>query len=138
MEKQELYKKYAPYVKWGAVAIIAVIFMLAYERPFDKQGAQEIVGTLSDCFAIPGIVMSGIGLLTYLGTLGVYDGISYVFSNFALHSIVPGMYKDKHDSFYEYKQAKDQKGRKWLKELFFVGLCPLALSIILLVVYAFL
>ena len=131
-------KKYMPYVKWGIVAIIAVVLMFLYEQPFAKEGAKEIVGTLSDCFAIPGIVMTGVGALTYLAKLGAYDGLNYAFSNFALHSLIPGMHKEKHESFYEYKKAKDEKGRKWLSHLFLVGLVPLALSVIILIVYAFL
>ena len=82
--------------------------------------------------------MAGVGALTYLAKLGAYDGISYAFSNFALHSLIPGMHKDKHESFYEYKKAKEEKGRKWLSHLFFVGLVPLAISVVLLIVYAFL
>ena len=138
MEKEEFFKKYMPYIKWGIIAVVAVIFMFTYEKPFSQEGTKEIVGAISDCFAIPGVVMSGIGALTYLAKLGAYDGISYVFSNFALHSIIPGMYKDKFDSFYEYKQAKEAKGRRWLSHMCFVGLVTLAISVILLVVYAFL
>ena len=135
---EQSYKKYMPYVKWGIVAIIAVVLMFLYEQPFAKEGAKEVVGTLSDCFAIPGIVMTGVGALTYLAKLGAYDGLNYAFSNFALHSLIPGMHKEKHESFYEYKKAKDEKGRKWLSHLFLVGLVPLALSVIILIVYAFL
>lgn len=138
MDKEELYKKYMPYAKWGLVAVAAIVFMFVYEQPFALSGAKEIVGTISDCFAVPGIVMAGIGVLSYLGRLGAYDGISYVFSNFALHSIIPGTYKEKPGSFYDYKVAKDAKGRKWLSQMFFVGLVPLGISILLLVVYAFL
>jgi hypothetical protein len=138
MEKQELYKKYMPYVKWGIVAAVAVVLMFVYEQPFTKEGAKEIAGAISDCFAIPGILMAGVGALTYLAKLGAYDGISYAFSNFALHSLIPGMHEDKHESFYEYKTAKDEKGRKWLSQLFFVGLVPLSISVIILIVYAFL
>ena len=138
MTKQEFEEKYMPYVKWGIVAVALVVLMIFYEQPFSQEGAKEIVGTISDCFAIPGVVMAGIGALTYLAKLGAYDGISYAFSNFALHSIIPGTHKDKPESFYEYKKSKEEKGRKWLSHLFFAGLVPLVISVILLIVYAFL
>lgn len=138
MDREELYKKYFPFAKWSLVAIAAIVFMFIYEQPFALEGAKEVVGAISDCFAVPGIVMTGIGALSYLGRLGAYDGISYVFSNFALHSIIPGTYKEKPGSFYDYKVAKDEKGRKWLSQLFFVGLVPLVISVMLLIAYAFL
>lgn len=138
MEKQEFYKKYVPYIRWGVIALVAIVLMFVYEKPFSRESAKEIVGTLSDCFAIPGIVMVGVGALTYLAKLGAYDGLNYAFSNFSLHSLIPGMHKDKHESFYEYKKAKDAKGRKWLSQLFFVGLVPLTISVVILIVYAFL
>ena len=138
MSKEEFLKKYMPYIRWGIVAVIAVVLMFAYEQPFSKEGAKEIVGAVSDCFAVPGVVMAGIGALSYLAKLGAYDGISYVFTNFALHSIIPGMYKDKFDSFYEYKQMKEAKGRTWLSQLCYVGLILFAISVILLIVYAIL
>ena len=138
MTKQEFEEKYMPYVKWGIVAVALVVLMIFYEQPFSQEGAKEIVGTISDCFAIPGVVMAGIGALTYLAKLGAYDGISYAFSNFALHSLIPGTHKDKPENFYEYKKAKEEKGRKWLSHLFFTGLVPLVISVILLIVYAFL
>lgn len=138
MEKQEFYKKYVPYIRWGVIALVAVVLMFVYEHPFAKDGAKEIVGTLSDCFAVPGIVMTGIGALTYLAKLGAYDGLNYAISNFSLHSLIPGTHKDKHESFYDYKKAKDEKGRKWLSQLFCVGLVPLLVSVVLLIIYAFL
>ena len=138
MEKQELAKKYMPYVKWGIFAIVTIVIMFIYEKPFSEENAKKIVGAISNCFAIPGVLISGMSGLTYLASLGAYDGLTYIFSNFSLHSLIPGHHKDKKQTLYEYKQAKDEKGRKWQSQAIVIGLCSLGISIILLIVYAFL
>ena len=43
MEKEEFLKKYMPYIKWGIIAVVAVIFMFTYEKPFSQEGTKEIV-----------------------------------------------------------------------------------------------
>jgi hypothetical protein len=138
MEKEVFLKKYFPYIKWSVVALAAIVFMIVYENPFSAGNAADIVGKLSNCFAVPGVVLSGIGALSYFSSLGAYDAFGYIFSNFSLHSIIPGHHKEKYESLYEYKKEKDEKSRKWLPYALKVGLITLGISVALLVVYAFL
>ena len=138
MQKKELLQKSFPYIKWSVFALMIIVAMFLYEKPFDHEGAGEIIGSLSNCFAVPGVVISGFAGLTYIASLGAYDGLTYIFSNFSLHSLIPGHHKDKKQTLYEYKQAKDEKGRKWQSQAMVIGLCSLGISIILLIVYAFL
>ena len=121
MEKKEFIDKYLPYVKWCILTVTMIVALFFWEKPFSEEGAQAIVGALSNCFFVPGVLVTSIGVLSYLSKLGAYDGISYTFSNFSLHSIIPGHHKDKHQTLYEYKKQKDEKGRKWLPHAFFVG-----------------
>ena len=65
------------------VALVAIVLMFIYEKPFSQEGAKEIVGAISNCFTVPGVVLSGMGALSYLAHKGAYDGLGYIFSNFA-------------------------------------------------------
>ena len=138
MEKQDFAKKIIPYVKWGVFATIAIVLMFIYEKPFSEENVKEVIGAISNCFAVPGVLVFGMSGLTYLASLGAYDGLTYIISNFSLHSLIPGHHKDEKQTLYEYKQAKDEKGRKWQSQAMVIGLCSLGISIILLIVYAFL
>ena len=134
--QQKLKQKWMPYIKWSVTALVFVIFAVILREPFSKDGAKAIVGELSNCFFIPGALMSAFGALTYLSSKGAYDSFSYIFTNFALHSLIYRDQPKKYESFYDYKMKKDENGRKWLNHMFIVGLFTLALSVILYIVYA--
>ena len=134
MDKKSFLDKYSKHIKWGMIAIAAIIFMFMYEDPFSAETTVDVIGKISNCFAVPGVVLAGLGALTYFARIGAYDGISYVFSNFALHSIIPGANKEPPGSFYEYKQKKEAKGRTWCSQMFLVGVISLAISVVLLIV----
>ena len=135
MEKEELFKKYVHYVKWSVVALFFTVIMFVLEKPFSAEGAGEIIGLISNCFAVPGVLLTGLGVLSYLSSLGAYDGLAYMFSNFSLHSLIPGHQKEKPGTLYEYKKMKDEKGRKWIPYALQVGLVMLGISVILLIIY---
>ena len=138
MQKEEFFKKYVPYIKWGIFGVVSIVLMFIYEKPFSEAETNEIFGSMSNCFAVPGIVLTGFGGLSYLSSLGAYDGLSYIFSNFSLHSIIPGHHKDKPQTLYEYKQQKDEKGRKWHPQPLIVGAVSLGISVVMLIIYAIL
>lgn len=126
------------YLRWSLISVTLVVFAVLIRKPFSKETAQDIVGEISNCFFIPGALMSGIGALSYLSSKGAYDSFSYIFTNFALHSLIYRDQPKKYESLYDYKVEKDKKGRKWFKHMLIVGLCTLLVSILLFVVYAIL
>ncbi|MBO7303859.1 MAG: DUF3899 domain-containing protein [Clostridia bacterium] len=131
-KKQNGAKKYV----WTAFALIMVVgFLLYWNDPLEKEGAKEIINVVCNSFTVPGVFFSGIAALTYLAKLGAYDSFGYTFSNFSLHNLWFSKQPKKYKSFYDYKVAKDEKGRHWWKEGLFVGLASLAVSGILLIVY---
>ena len=118
------------------VLLACVVGMLFWENVFSKENAKEILGSLSNVFFVPGVVFAGVGGLSKLGALGAYDTIGYMFSRFSFHNIwITNAKKQKYDSLYEYKVAKDTKGRKWFPFILWPGLASIALSVILIIVY---
>lgn len=114
-------------------AVIAVVF---WKEVFSLKDAKSVFGALSDAFLIPGALFAGVGGLSRLGAAGAYDSFGYLFSRFALHNIwVTGSRRKKYDSLYEYKQKKDEKGRRWLPYVLWTGVGALAISVVMLIVY---
>ena len=124
---------YAVSIALCAAIAVAVMF---WKEVFSLSDAKSVFGALSDAFLIPGVLFAGVGGLSRLGAAGAYDSFGYLFSRFALHNIwVTGARRKKYDSLYEYKQKKDEKGRRWLPYVLWTGVGALGVSIVLLVVY---
>ncbi|MBQ0125127.1 MAG: DUF3899 domain-containing protein [Clostridiales bacterium] len=133
-------KPVSPETKRGYIISIALILvfialMLNFKDVASQPSAKELMGALSDSFTVPGVLFCGVGGLTFLATLGAYDSFGYIFSRFSLHNVWVTKKREKYESLYDYKTAKDEKGRKWLPYVFFTGLCSLALGVIFLVIY---
>ena len=135
MDEEKRKKQIVNYAVAVLALLILVVFCLIWENPFSAENAKDAVMKLCNSFTVPGVVIAGVGGLSYLSSLGAYDGISYAFSNFALHNIWTSKQPKKYKNFYEYKTAKDEKGRAWLPHFLIVGTISLAVSIILLIVY---
>ena len=133
IEKPQLIKAYIISI---IILCAGIVGMLFWKQVFSLTEVKSIFGVLSDAFFVPGIIFVGIGGISRLAAAGAYDTIGYLFSRLALHSLwVTGAKRKKYDSLYEYKVAKDEKGRSWLPYLLWSGVVSCGISIILLVIY---
>ena len=123
------------YLKAGIFLLLAIAFCIWWEEPFAGENAQEVIGNLCDCFTVPGVIFLGISGLSWVARMGGFDSFGYIFSNFSLHSLWMQRPKKKYESFYDYKQAKEEKGRTWLSHFAVLGGASLAVGIVLLIVY---
>lgn len=136
VDKSKNKKNYVITIVWYLIAVLICAF---YEGLWEQESLKDIIGVLSDIFLIPAMFFAGFGALSFAASEGAYDMLSYAVSNFSLHHIIPGVrQKEKYESFYEYKKAKEQKGKPWLSHVFFVGLAGLAISLILVGIYSIL
>ena len=126
------------YIVWSVIALIMVALCVTLREPYSKETAKDIVGEISNCFFIPGALLSGFGTLSYLSAKGAYDSFGYIFTNFALHSLIYRDQPKKYESLYDYKVKRDEKGRKWFKHMLVVGLVSLVVSVLVFVVYVIL
>ena len=127
-------KQYIVTIVWYVIAVVICAF---YEGLWEQESLKDVIGVLSDMFLIPGMFFAGFGALSYASSEGAYDMLGYIVSNFSLHHIIPGTRpKEKYESFYEYKTAKEQKERPWLSHVFFVGVAGLGISLVLVLVYS--
>ena len=86
----------------------------------------DIFGILSDCFIIPGAVLIGFALLSYISCTGVFDMLTY-----SVYSLVKA---DNNDDFYNYKSHKKEKRTRYHGTLF-LGSVFVSLGMIFLVLY---
>jgi len=135
MGEDEKKKLIIRYVKTALSLLLVFTVCLVIENPFEAEDAKGVIWALCDSFTVPGVLFAGIGALSYFAYLGAFDGIGYAFTNFGLHNLWVTKQPKKYKSFYDYKVAKDEKGRTWWPHILIVGLTSLAISLILLIVY---
>lgn len=135
MKKEKIKKFLLSCIKPASLLVAAIVACFFIEDPFAETEIKELIGDLADVFTTPGVVFSGIGLLSYFSYLGAYDGLAYAFSNFGLHNLWVTRRTERYKSLYDYRKAKDDKGRKWLPNVLAVGLLSFVIGIILFVVY---
>ena len=134
-EREKNIKKRQGYLISVGLILLSIAVLLWWENPLDETDAKSVINDICNAFTVPGVIFSGISLLSYMAKLGAYDSFGYTFSNFSLHNLWFKKQPKKYKSFYDYKVAKDEKGRRWWKEGLFVGLASLAISAVLLIVY---
>ncbi len=124
------------YAVYGGAALACALIM-AWARGAFSADIQGAFGLLSDGFMVSGLILAGIGALGYAASKGAYDAFGYAFSRFSLHSLFTTRqtYRTP-ESFYEYKQQREEGRRPWSPVMLITGLCALALSGLCLIGYA--
>ncbi len=133
MEREKL-------AKWAVPAGLAVVLFLLcafLKGLFAAEDAKTAVGLIADCFTLPGAVLGGFGLLTWIASFGQFDLLSYGTKQFFGH-FIPSLSKDLPPHFYEYRKEKEDKGRAWLKETTAVGGICMGLALLCVLLYAIL
>ncbi len=87
----------------------------------------QLIGWLSDCFAVPGMLLTGAGVLILIAEGGFFDIFSY-----SIKKLVSG--RDFGGGYVEYKCRREKKRLAYSQTLF-VGLFFLFASVILCFVY---
>ena len=130
-------KKVLPYLITAAIgAAIAILIMFAVYRVQTyaptAENAKNIMKILSDSFFVPGVILSGVGLIIFASNGGAFDMLAFAFIRFfdLLRKDVKGKYKD----YYEYRQAKKDRHTKMFFMLA-VGLVFIAIAVVFLIVY---
>ena len=126
------------YVLAIAVGLLLALTVCFARDIFHETDVALIVRYLSDAFLVPGVLLTGIGLLSFLKKEGTYDGLFYSF-----HSM-RGTFTMRHDdearkeiarTYYDYKQNVKAK-RKVAWHLIIVGGGFLLIAIALTVVFS--
>ena len=87
----------------------------------------EIAKVLADCFFLPAVVWIGISLIGWMGSMGTFD--IFGFSMRGLLSLLKRESYEKNESYYDYKQKKDESRKPFNLPMMLIGLLFLVLSL---------
>lgn len=122
-------------IKYAVVILFGLVigFLIANSKDvFEAETKKEVFHILSDSFFVPGIIITGIGLLIYASDEGVFDGIVYGVQSFI--NMFRSKYEKKYNSYFEYKQQKHATKTK-IGFILISGLFILSIAIIMYVLY---
>ena len=122
------------YLIWSVAAAVLFLLSAVMGDLFHATDAKSALGHLSDCFLIPSVVFVGAGAISWAGTFGVYDMLSYGFSMFWNQLVHP---RTQFPNYTDYKSARNGK-REWNREILVVGAICFAFSFVCLILYFFL
>ena len=132
-----------PWLKYGIAAAVGLLIALSIcllKGVFRETDQALIVRYLSDAFLIPGVLLMGIGLLSYIKKEGAYDGLGYTFQTmrraFAMRNYREPIEEGSEDrTYFGYKQKVKAK-RKVAWHLVIVGGGFLLIAIVLTIVHS--
>lgn len=130
-------KKVGKYIFHSAVILVIAVLIALQRDLFDAASAKEAAGILSDAFFVPGVLYTGIGILSIAASKGTYDMLAFG-SGKVMSRFIPTMDKEKYRDYYAYRCQKDEKGRTWNPLLLIIGLITCAVAVIAYLGYCFL
>lgn len=126
-------KKYLKYIITSAIGLIIAFIIIISKNIFEKETLQDVMHVLTDAFFVPGIIISGFGLLVVCSNGGTFDMLRYgIIKFFSLFK--KNFNNEKYKTFYEYRMVKSENPRPFWY-LIIVGVSFIIISMIFLVIY---
>ena len=123
-------KKSVKHLIYCAVTLTLVFVTAVLQGLFNPPSGMRVSVIICNAFFIIGVLMAGIGILSWAGSKGTYDIFSYA-GKVILVKFKP---KEKMQSYYDYTQEKSKNRKAWLKELTVWGVICIAISALLIFV----
>ncbi len=124
-------------LRYGVTAVIGLIIAipLAFSRGFAPGQAFALNARyLSDGFFVSGVLLTGIGAMSWIATTGFFDIFSYGMRSLLV--LFTALVKPKsHKTFYEFKLERDEKRKAGSYFILIVGLAFIALAFIFVTIY---
>lgn len=121
----------------GAAEAVGALLIARWQGLSAANTAAMNARWLSDgCFVV-GMVMTGVGLLTWVATTGFFDMLSYgiQYGVRAVIGLFGGNRKPNNQDFYDYKMAKEGKRGRPVLAALCSGIAWIAVAALLLIVY---
>lgn len=120
-------------VKYGITSLVSLLITFCYYQAY-KNSDMGIYRVLSDGFFIPGVLITGFGLLFIVSNEGIFDGLTYGLQ-LAFKSLIPGGRLKKPKSYAVYKAEKEEKRVKGFSFIIVVGVIDLVLALSFTIMY---
>ena len=126
-------KTLANYLIYLVVAFVFSLICATVWDLFSLTDPLAITKVVADSLFLPAVVWMSISLIGWIGSKGTFD----IFS-FSMHSLFSLLRREsyvKNESYYDYKQKKDENRKSFNLPMFSVGLLFLLLSLIATVIF---
>ena len=121
-------KKPVKHLIYAAVTLTLVFVTAVLQGLFNPPEGMRVSVVICNAFFIIGVLMAGVGILSWAGSKGTYDIFSYA-GKVILVKFKP---KEKMPTYYDYMQEKNKDRKPWLKELAFWGAVCIVISALLI------
>lgn len=112
----------------GVIAVMIARGRVAAVAAVAAPGQNQVLWRLSDGLFVSGLLMTGLGALTWVSTTGFFDIFGFAFSS-VLTLFSPLRAPEKQKKFYEYKLEKEGKRKPGLLFILVAGLILLAAAL---------
>ncbi len=119
----------------GLIISYAVMLLEGYDVLLEEQKIKELQMVLCDALFVPAMLFLCVGLLLWLASDGIFDGLTYGMRSF-VRMIVP-LSDKKPKNYYDYKMERAEKRNDSPKFLLFVGLGFLVLATVFLILWSY-
>ena len=125
--------------KWlsaGITAAVLFAFFMLTHRLNGESTAYDWLVTLANAFTVPGVVLAGIGGLSWCASQGTFDLFSYGTSMLFGRFLPLGKKNVFHsgEKYYDYVERKRENRKAWLKEWLLIGVAMVAVALVLTLV----
>ncbi len=125
--------KYAIAIAIGAGMAFAVLGLRGWSTAATET---ERIRCLADAFTVPGVILSLVAVLVWLGNEGSFLGITYLGSRIVRALVPMGKTFERHETYRDYVARKREKGGvKGYAFLLWVGLAFLAVAVVFTVLF---
>lgn len=117
-----------------AIGLAMAAGVMATRGGFEQPTGLDMMSALCDACFVPGILLTGVGILVLVANDGFFDILSYgAHSLLVLFSALRR--PEKHESYYDYKQGREARRKRPDRVVLWVGLIFLAAAVVFLIVY---
>lgn len=101
------------------IGLAVVFFVLSNRGFFGATDTKLRILYLADAFTIPGVLFLMVGVMMWLSTKGLFDGLTYSLGRLG-RALIP-FKKTEDERFYDYKERKAESRKTDFVFLFIVG-----------------
>lgn len=127
-------KKIRKYLITITIGLVISFLIMLLKNIFNQDNVKDVMHILCDSFFASGVFIAGYGLLVVASNGGTFDMFVYGISKF-VNMFRKNMNKEKHKTYYEYKQAKAEKPKNEFWYLVLIGVGFILISLIFLIFY---
>ncbi len=125
-------KKIYKYIITILIGILFAFIMAFMKNIFQENDLKSIFHILSDCFFVPGVIISSIGGLIFVSNEGVFDGLVFAVSSF--FKMFGDRKEMKKKTYRQYKEEREKK-KTPMVYILISGLVLIGISFVMLVIY---